>query len=267
MAILEHDAEVFHEWADEQSAAARSRISHEPSIAYGKHPRQILDVYYPKHRQTQAPVVAFIHGGGFKQGFPARFGYVAGALTSHGAITVSIGYRLIPDGVSFPDSSEDVEAALAWIHRNIAERGGNPGRIYLAGHSSGAMLAADIAFRQELTKRGLPGDLINGLVLLGGAYRSDQLPEGMANRRSERYLGDLRGTLPHLPPHTIVAAGTREQLPFTLPEARALSEAIASKGGSAELIELQGCDHLHTLDSLASADGEVFRAVKRMMGI
>jgi acetyl esterase/lipase len=265
MAAFERDTDVFHRWSDEQSDAARSRIRHELDVPYGTHPRKILDIYYPRGTVTDAAVLVFIHGGGFRQGFPGRFGYVAEGLTEHGAVVVVAGYRLIPDGVFFPDSSVDIEEALAWVYVNIEVRGGDPNRIYLAGHSAGAILSADVALRPELTRHGVPADLIKGLVALSGGYVAEQLPRGMVNPGSKRFLANLRETIPHLPPHIIAAAGTCEQLPFTRPEARALTLAINARGGSAELIELEGCDHLHTLDSLAWANGEVFKAVKTMM--
>ena len=77
---------------------------------------------------------------------------------------VNAGYRLHPEAV-YPAMVEDAASAIAWTHRNIAQYGGDPGRIILAGHSAGAynivMAALD---RQWLAREGLEPAIIAGAL-------------------------------------------------------------------------------------------------------
>ncbi|MBV8086555.1 MAG: alpha/beta hydrolase [Chloroflexi bacterium] len=258
------DAGVQQREADAKSEALRREFRHELNVSYGPHEKQYLDIYYPKQPAQNARVVAFVHGAGGYVNHPARFGFVGRALLERGVMFVVLGGRRMPD-LPFPDSCDDIEDGLAWIADHIREHGGDPDKIYLAGESFGAMESADVAFRQELIRHGLAPFTIKGVILFGGGYMAEAM-DG-ANKDSPRYLPNLRQVLPHLPPHAIVVAGTREQLPRSLPEARALVAAVEERGGSAELIELEGVDHFHTIDSLADPNGLVFKAVARMIGL
>jgi acetyl esterase/lipase len=121
-------------------------------IAYADGPRHRLDVYAPEARGALAPVVFFIYGGGWSRGERSDYQFVGRALASRGFITVIADYRLVPE-VRFPDFLYDSAAAMRWVQDNIANYGGDPNRLFLAGHSAGAynavMLALDPSYRRE----------------------------------------------------------------------------------------------------------------------
>ena len=79
---------------------------------------------------------------------------------------VTISYRLAPQ-FQFPSGIEDVTLLVAWLEQHIAEYGGNPDRIFLWGHSSGAAHAADYLAYLALSG-GDPG--IAGAILTSGFY-------------------------------------------------------------------------------------------------
>ena len=94
---------------------------------------------------AKAPTVVFFHGGG----------WVAGDLETHdrqarylaietGAVVVSVDYRRPPE-VRFPGAFEDAFAALRDVVARIAEFGGDPNRVGVAGDSAGGNLAATTA--------------------------------------------------------------------------------------------------------------------------
>jgi acetyl esterase/lipase len=121
-------------------------------IAYADGPRHRLDVYAPEARGTSAPVVFFIYGGGWNRGERSDYQFAGRALAARGFITVIADYRLVPE-VRYPEFLEDNANALRWVQYNIANYGGDPNRVFLAGHSAGAynavMLALDPSFRKE----------------------------------------------------------------------------------------------------------------------
>ncbi|MBF0679449.1 MAG: alpha/beta hydrolase [Devosia sp.] len=121
-------------------------------IAYADGLRHKLDVYAPEQRGAAAPVVFFIYGGGWNRGERSDYQFVGRALAARGFVTVIADYRLVPE-VRYPSFLEDNANALRWVQDNIANYGGDPNRLFLAGHSAGAynavMLALDPSFLRE----------------------------------------------------------------------------------------------------------------------
>ena len=116
-----------------------------------------LDVY-PAPDGCDAPVVVWVHGGGWRVGDKSQgqddkvelFGDL-------GYTYVSVNYRLTDDGaktpVRYPVHEQDVAAAVAWVHDHIAEYGGDPDRIAVLGHSAGAQLVALLATDERFLGR------------------------------------------------------------------------------------------------------------------
>ena len=145
-----------------------------------------LDVYAPKGSAPR-PVVVFIHGGGWQIGDKAHANIgenKARLFVGHNFVYVAINYRLSP-AVSHPTHVRDVAKALAWVADNIGKYSGDPGRIYIMGHSSGAHLAALVATDETyLRKEGHSLNTIKGAILLdsGGL----DIPRAMGGEMQER---------------------------------------------------------------------------------
>jgi acetyl esterase/lipase len=102
--------------------------------------KDLLDIYMPDGAED-VPVVVFFHGGALRGG-DRNHGYlVATRLVPLGIGVVSASYRLTPS-VMHPAHVQDAAAATAWTIENIADYGGDPDNVYVAGHSAGAYLAA-----------------------------------------------------------------------------------------------------------------------------
>ncbi|MCF4997269.1 alpha/beta hydrolase fold domain-containing protein [Pseudomonas syringae] len=143
-------------------------------IAYGDDPRQKLDVYVPRQPLKDAPVVIFFYGGSWNMGAREDYTFVGEALASRGIVAVVVDYRLYPQ-VRYPLFLEDGARAVAWTRAHIREFSGDPQRLYLMGHSSGAYNAAMLALDPGLLGAvGMsPADL-RGWIGLAGPY--DFLP-------------------------------------------------------------------------------------------
>ncbi|WP_445179909.1 alpha/beta hydrolase [Pseudomonas sp. McL0111] len=143
-------------------------------IAYGEDPRQKLDVYVPRHPLKDAPVVVFFYGGSWNSGAREDYTFVGEALASRGIYAVLADYRLYPQ-VRYPLFLEDGARAVAWTKAHIREYSGNPQRLYLMGHSSGAYNAAMLALDADLLRAvGMSPADISGWIGLAGPY--DFLP-------------------------------------------------------------------------------------------
>lgn len=88
-----------------------------------------------------APVVLYVHGGGWVKGSRKKVYRLPEWLTSRGYMLVAIDYRKVPT-TNIDGQVNDVARAIAWTQRNIKRYGGDPRRIVIMGHSAGAHLVA-----------------------------------------------------------------------------------------------------------------------------
>ncbi|MFF7055876.1 alpha/beta hydrolase [Achromobacter spanius] len=142
-------------------------------VAYGADPRQRLDIYAPPGVQ-QPPVVVFFYGGSWRNGSRADYKFVGDALASRGILAVIADYRLYPD-VAYPDFLDDCARAVAWTLQHVADYGGDPGRVFVAGHSAGGYNAAMVALDPRwLERHGASPSMLRGWIGMAGPY--DFLP-------------------------------------------------------------------------------------------
>lgn len=138
--------------------------------AYGKCPEQCLDIYQPDCVGQPLPVVIFVHGGYHTNGSKRLCAAMAPGITALPAIFVSVGYRLAP-AVSIQEQVQDIQQAVAWLYQHIHAFGGNADHMYLAGHSSGGLLATYSALHiDELEQLGCPSDVIKACMPVSGVY-------------------------------------------------------------------------------------------------
>jgi acetyl esterase/lipase len=152
----------------------------ERDLPYGDGPQRRLDVYRPRAAAAEpAPTVVFIHGGRWQAGAKGDFLFVGQALASAGFVTVIPDYRHWPD-VTWRELINDAEAAARWAVRESPRLGGDPSRLFLAGHSSGAHTAAMLAVDPARLAGVRPG--LRGLIGISGPY--DFLPARDADIRA-----------------------------------------------------------------------------------
>lgn len=138
-------------------------------LSYGGDNRQKLD-YFAAAGNTDAPLVVFVHGGGWsigdkKHGAGTKSEYYNGL----GYAFASLNYRLVPN-VNPGDQATDVASAIAYLRKDATRLGFDKNRIIVMGHSAGAHLAALVGSdTRYLDKAGVPVSAIKGAVLLDGA--------------------------------------------------------------------------------------------------
>lgn len=156
-----------------QEQAPKDGVEVHTDLAYGDHERQRLDVFAPLERPAApAPVVVYVHGGGFVAGerspFPGLiYDNVPTFFARHGVVGINATYRLAPD-FKWPAGAADVGGVVAWLKANIADYGGDPERIFLMGQSAGSSHVATYTFIEKVHGAGGPG--IAGAMLLSGSY-------------------------------------------------------------------------------------------------
>jgi acetyl esterase/lipase len=231
-----------------------------PAAQYGSHPRQRLEVFLPGGAATTPrPVVVFFHGGSWSRGEPEDYRFVGHALAR-------AGYRLYPEA-RFPEFVEDAAAAVAWSHAHAADWCGDPGRLFVAGHSAGAHIAMLVALDQRrLAAAGAPG-VIRGAIGLSGPY--DFLP------LDSRLLRAIFGAAEPLSDTQPIRFASAASPPVLLVQGRAdtvvrpgnserLAAALAANGSAVTLRLYDDLGHGDTLaafsplrDGLAPVLGEI----------
>lgn len=219
---------------------------------------QSLDLY-PGPRG--APLLVFIHGGGWRIGDKqngAAGQEKAAFFNAQGFSYASLNYRLSPN-VQHPAHVEDVAAALAWLHDNADAQRFDRDRIFVMGHSAGAHLAALVAVDpRRLGAHGKPLSLIKGVIPLDGAGY-DVTRQAPATIARGGFLGQMyagafgsdpagwRDASPALlvergrgiAPFLIVHASRRD----AISQSRQLAQALRDAGGEARLFEARGYTH------------------------
>ena len=161
------------------------------TMAYGSDKLQVLDFYPAQSGDKRAPLVLFVHGGGWKRGSKdnADGTWKAPHFTAEGYAYTSINYRLVPDA-TVEQQAADIAAALRYLIGNAARLGFDPSRIVIMGHSAGAHLVSLVGTdEQYLRGAGLSFASIDGVLPIdGAAYDVPQQITDGGNFMHDTYL-------------------------------------------------------------------------------
>jgi len=241
---------------------------------YGADERHRLDIFR-KGKPAKAPVLVYVHGGGFVMGDKARpdspfYDNVSQWAAQQGFIGVTMTYRLAPAN-RWPSGPEDMALAVQWLRENIGAQGGNPEAIFLMGQSAGGAHVASYLAQTRLHRGGQAG--IAGALMISGIYDATTQP---ASQFSDAYYGEgpaLRSEARHIDG---LLASTVPRL-FTVSEfdpadfqdqAMQLAQAWHQKKGSYPPLEwLSGHNHLSPAQTIGSAEDDFARRVTNFVAI
>lgn len=129
-----------------------------------------LDIYRPQSVASDAPVVLFFYGGSWRTGTRAQYRFVGSRLAQHGVVAIVADYRTWP-AAGFPAFMGDAAQAVRWTADHAADYGGNPKRLFIAGHSAGAQIAALLGTdARHLAAVDLTPTDLAGVIGLSGPY-------------------------------------------------------------------------------------------------
>lgn len=133
------------------------------------------------HHDTEAaglPVIVWFHGGGLTGGNK----HIPKELSEAGYVVIAPNYRLIPN-VGVDECIDDAAEAIAWAFAHATEYGGDPNKIFVAGHSAGGFLTSMTGLdKSRLEKYGVDADSIAGLIPFSGqviTHFSDRKSKGI----------------------------------------------------------------------------------------
>lgn len=245
------EAQTLRERWRAEAGASASALSGGQTMAYGKDGLQTIRFWPGKGKA--APLVIFVHGGGWKQG--SKENATGAAKVAHytglGYAFASIDYRLVPDA-TVEEQAQDVADALAYLRSHAGQLDVDPGRIMLMGHSAGAHLVALVGTDMRyFAKAGLGPDAVRGVVALDGAAYDvgQQMAQagrfmsatyaqafGTEARRQQTLSPTLQASAPNAPDFLILHVDRSEGTA----QAQALADALKAGGTPAQVEALEG---------------------------
>jgi acetyl esterase/lipase len=250
-------------YAPMQEKEPYSGVRIERDLKYGPAERNLLDVFMPETNSPARPVLIYVHGGAFvagnrrsPPGAPFYDNIMLWAV-KNGFVGVNTTYRLAPAS-PWPAGAEDLASVVKWVAERIAERGGDPARIYLMGQSAGAVHVAGYVSHPELHK--VKGGGLAGAIMVSGIYDLTGSPLGDPeiayfgsdpSRHAER--SSLKGLVESKTPLMISAA---ELDPPRFIEQYELMKQATCKGagGCARTFMLPQHSHMSEVYAINTAD-------------
>eukprot|EP01031_Cornospumella_fuschlensis_P016304 gene16304-19917_t len=190
--------------------------------------------------------MVFLHGGDWRALSREDSGFAAPAFVNAGAMFVALDFTLVP-ATTLPGMGAQVRRALYWLWKNVAAHGGDPGRIHIAGHSSGANLVGQLLMSDWVKDFNAPADLIKSATFMSGlgdlepvrlSFRNDKLgltPDVVAQVSLLRH-----GAVATCP--LLVAVGGHETTDY-LRQSREVAAYWKAQGGQSTLMALAGRHH------------------------
>jgi arylformamidase len=249
------------------SDAMRSATAGPARIAYGTASGEELDLY--RAGEERAPVVIFVHGGGWRGGSAKEYGFPAEMLLAAGIHFVALDFSTIADAKG--DLSvlvDQVRRAIVWVHRNCDRFSGDAGRLYVVGHSSGGHLAA-MALSTRWTDYDLPANPIAGGVLISGIYDLGPLRHTSRSQyvqlddHIERQLSPLHQTGCITSP-LVLAVGSKESPEFHR-QMRDYARSATKSGNRVKIVVGETYNHFDIVETLGNPHGLLGRQLLKFI--
>ncbi|GJJ14200.1 hypothetical protein Clacol_008462 [Clathrus columnatus] len=239
------------------------------TFQYGSHTLQQLDIYYPSHVQ-KAPIMFFVHGGGFVAGSKNHIGNIGAFYAKRGIITVLIDYRLAPE-VQYPGASEDIRDAVSFVLSSpdvgLTEEMIDKNQVYIQGQSAGGAHTLNFFFEEKLLERQknqftCAGTIIIAAAYEGGSYFPMYFGSDPATAEARTPLGLLKVKTSDkakalLPAKILLLLAENEPTPLVHWDAN-FRQALQEKGIDFHWEIMKGHNHVSPECALYSGEGEEF---------
>lgn len=258
--------------------APKAGVEKTADIAYGAHPKQVLDVYRPADAgkaAANAPLLLFIHGGAFVDGekdrTPEFYGNILTWFARQGVIGINVEYRLAPEA-QYPEVARDIAGSVRWARENAGRLGGDPNRIFLMAHSAGAAHAGLYAYDKRLWPAS--GHGLAGFVCVSGRVRADNRPDNPNAKKVEAYFGTDPAVMEDGSPvnhihadsvPTLVAYAEYENPRLDVYCLELAYKLAAAKGRAPRVMRLMGHNHTSIVAHFNTAEDRLGREILEFM--
>jgi triacylglycerol lipase len=238
-------------------------------VAYGPDARHRLDVFEPAAGASGRPVLVFVHGGAFvggnkRTGDSPFYDNIMLWAVANGMVGVNTTYRLAPQH-PWPEAQRDLARVVAWARQNVAAHGGDASRIWLMGHSAGAVHVAQYVGHPDL--HAAPGGGIAGAIMVSGLFDTTTAE---ANAALQAYFGSDRSqyagrsALPGMVASGLPMLFAYAELdpPDFQQQAQQVHAALCAAHRCAPVYRLLGHSHMSEVYSINSGDRALSDAVR-----
>jgi arylformamidase len=238
-----------------RSDAFRARHRGRLDLPYGAGARHRLDIFLCG--VAGAPTVVYIHGGYWQANDKEPYAFLGEGLLPAGWNLALVEYTLAP-AARLDAIVAEIRAAVAWVIDHAKEHGGDPARVFVAGHSAGGHLTA-----MAMTDARLAGGVaISGLFDLEPirlCYLNDKL-------RLDPAEAERNSPLLHLPTRAsplVVTVGL-DELPELVRQSAEYAEAWKKRGLPGRYLPLAKHEHFSILEEVARPEGAILAALKEL---
>lgn len=252
------NAEQVMRRIEANTALARTRLPTSRRLAYGSRSDEFIEAFLAPGR-THAPVHVFVHGGGWRTGSAQAYAFLAEMFVNEGVHFLALNFTNLSDeDRRLERLCAQLRKAMHWIARHVAAIGGDPRRIHLSGHSSGAHLAAVLLTTNWSGEYGTKPFIKTGLCC-SGMY--DLEPVSQSSRRMQvdfeprtvTQLSPIR-QVSHLACPVDLVYGSLES-PEIKRQADAFAVAALHEGRPARVWEAPQYNHFELVETLANPYG------------
>lgn len=243
------------------SRDAEQRLNCKKDLNWGEGADETLD-FFPA-ASAAAPLLVFFHGGYWQELSKKESLFAAPDCVANGIAYTSINYALAP--LTRVETIVDhCPRAIAWLLDHADALGFDPRRLFVAGSSAGAHLAAMLLVSGWQLETGLSDRAISGAILLSGIYDLEPLLPTYVNAPLRLSLADAEklspmALLPGLPKPTIVAWGENETGEFKR-QSQSYASRLRAAGFPVTTLEAVGRNHFDIVFDLANPESALGRA-------
>lgn len=234
-------SQAFAQWTETNG------ISYYPDSSLSNDYQRVrckLDLRYPT-KKAGFPTVVWFHGGGLSGGNKHWISF-----EDNGVAVATVNYRLHPRA-SHPAYLQDAAAAVAWVFQHIETFGGDPEKIFVAGHSAGGYLSAMISMDPRwLAPHGIPIQRIAGVIPVSGQVTTHFLVKKLRGDKGPQYrplidtFAPLYYASKDVPPICLILGDRKIEFPCRVEENELLAISLKRLGHPhVEFYEMGGLDH------------------------
>ena len=253
-----------------RSAELRQKMEHFET-RYGEGAEETLEILPTS--KSNAPILLFIHGGRWRPQPANDFIFFADTVVAAGAHFVAARFSTLDPPkrpTRMPDMIAELRLAVLWLYRNAASFGGDPERLHVIGHSSGAHLTS-VLLTTDWERHGAPAKILKSGTCVSGMYelRPVVLSARSAYVKLSAEEEDEFSAIRHLDRvrcPILVAYGDKESPEFQR-QGQTFAAALRDHRLPSEAMVLAGSNHFEGIRTMMDAASPLARAVLTRVGV